>query len=507
MCSSVSGAVADSIADSSDSVFATAWVVSLTLTVCLVLQARPWESPNTSNTGAENMAAVEDSDSSQTELAILFLPVWFFCVAGDWLQGPYVYALYEAYGFPRDDIARLFVTGYGASLVFGTYVGSWIDTIGRKRGCQLYCLLYIVACVSKHFGNIPALFIGRLAGGVATSLLFSAFESWLIGENAGRSSGTPRLGRIFALMWFGSSVVAILAGEAGDAVAGLLPFTAVAGTPDFHYGGVIAPFDLAALLLVVGLSLLSTTWMENRGESLSVQKLAIGEAASSREQVEMPLATLSRGVDVIKAKPTLLALMAVVTGFESATYAFVFNWTPAIESSAGSTPNFGGVFATLMLAYMAGTSVFQLMSMPGYPASQTIMPRSQMPAVVLLQASVLFGSLALVMSALALTYLPSASSICTAWCLGGFVAFEFCCGLYAPAMSAVKSALVPEELRSTVYNTYRVPMNATVLIILLSGLSTAQALFACVGLLLAASLATRMLPEGNDPPVLDTKLT
>ncbi len=25
----------------------------------------------------------------------------YICVAGDWLQGPYVYALYDAYGFSR----------------------------------------------------------------------------------------------------------------------------------------------------------------------------------------------------------------------------------------------------------------------------------------------------------------------------------------------------------------------------------------------------------------------
>merc|ERR1712242_72175 len=114
-------------------------------------------------------------------------------------------------------------------------------------------------------------------------------------------------------------------------------------------------------------------WTENRGERLSGQNSAVGTVTSSTEQVEMPLATLIRGANVIKAKPALLALMAVVTGFESATYAFVFNWTPAIESSAGGSPNFGAVFATLMLAYMAGTSAFQLVSLPVYPALQGVM--------------------------------------------------------------------------------------------------------------------------------------
>ncbi len=35
----------------------------------------------------------------------------------DWLQGPYVYALYDYYGFEEEDIALLFVAGFGSSMV------------------------------------------------------------------------------------------------------------------------------------------------------------------------------------------------------------------------------------------------------------------------------------------------------------------------------------------------------------------------------------------------------
>ncbi len=47
--------------------------------------------------------------------------------AGDWLQGPYVYALYEHYGFKVGDIGRLFIAGFGSSMIFGTIVGSLAD--------------------------------------------------------------------------------------------------------------------------------------------------------------------------------------------------------------------------------------------------------------------------------------------------------------------------------------------------------------------------------------------
>lgn len=48
---------------------------------------------------------------------------------GDWLQGPYVYALYQLYGYERNDIAILFVAGFLSSAVFGTVIGSFADTM------------------------------------------------------------------------------------------------------------------------------------------------------------------------------------------------------------------------------------------------------------------------------------------------------------------------------------------------------------------------------------------
>jgi len=49
------------------------------------------------------------------------------CSAGDWLQGPYVYALYQYYKMSKHDIEVLFVAGFGSSMVFGTFVGSIAD--------------------------------------------------------------------------------------------------------------------------------------------------------------------------------------------------------------------------------------------------------------------------------------------------------------------------------------------------------------------------------------------
>jgi hypothetical protein len=54
--------------------------------------------------------------------------------AGDWLQGPYVYYLYSQYGFDKGDIGRLFIAGFGSSMLFGTIVGSLAD---KQYVCSL----------------------------------------------------------------------------------------------------------------------------------------------------------------------------------------------------------------------------------------------------------------------------------------------------------------------------------------------------------------------------------
>jgi len=103
--------------------------------------------------------------------------------AGDWLQGPYVYALYQHYGFSRGDIGRLFIAGFGSSLLFGTLVGSLADKHGRKAAALTYCATYIASCLTKHWNDYNTLMLGRLLGGISTSLLWSAFESWLVSEH------------------------------------------------------------------------------------------------------------------------------------------------------------------------------------------------------------------------------------------------------------------------------------------------------------------------------------
>ena len=72
-----------------------------------------------------------DVNKAHTTLLKKYLFVYLLATLGDWLQGPYVYALYSDYGFEQHEIAQLFVTGFGSSMIFGSFVGG----IG-KCGCS-----------------------------------------------------------------------------------------------------------------------------------------------------------------------------------------------------------------------------------------------------------------------------------------------------------------------------------------------------------------------------------
>merc|ERR1712061_256901 len=61
----------------------------------------------------------------------------------------------------------------------------------------------------------------------------------------------------------------------------------------------------------------------------------------------------------ISASKRLVILMLMVACFEGSMFTFVFNWMPALKNDF-TTPAHGMIFATFMMAYMCGSSVFEL---------------------------------------------------------------------------------------------------------------------------------------------------
>lgn len=428
--------------------FQTALALTSLVTAVITLKAR----------GAAADAATkkpQDFNTFQTS----FLITYYIGVAADWLQGPYVYALYSSYGFSKHDIAVLFVGGFGASMIFGTIAGAIADKLGRKKACQLYCVLYIVSCATKHGKNYNVLMAGRVTGGIATSLLFSAFDSWLVCEHNTRGFDASLLSDTFSLMYFGNSLVAILSGVVAQAAADALPLTKAHGY--WHYGGYCAPFDLSAAILVVDLVLITTTWRENYGSG-GGDSITDDDSNAKKRGITLK---------AVAGDWRIWLLGTVVSLFEGSMFIFVFNWTPAFTSQVRSPP-FGLIFATFMVACMGGSSLFGILS------SRKVRSESTLTSIMCVAAIAL--ATPLVTSNVVLIY-------------AGFLLFEGCVGIYWPAIGTIKSRIVPEKMRATIYNIFRIPLNGVVLAILLNSLDVVTAFMWCSILLVVGFLAACVL--------------
>ena len=230
-------------------------------------------------------------------------------------------------------IAALFVAGFGSSMLFGTVAGSLADTLGRKRGALAYVVVYAASCATKHWRSYNVLMVGRVLGGVATSLLFSVFDAWLVAEHTARgfepawlsstfanaqarrpASFTTSLRPLTCKPQAGNSLVAIAAGVIGEWAAGLSPMrvlvaggddsaVADAGGPDgaIMVGGYCAPFDLAAAVLLVGGVVILLTWSENYGERAggADSSYAAREKGAKFPTSKAPLSAVSRSFRLI----------------------------------------------------------------------------------------------------------------------------------------------------------------------------------------------------------------
>jgi hypothetical protein len=112
--------------------------------------------------------------------------------------------------------------------------------------------------------------LGRLLGGVSTSLLFSIFEAWLIRAHADHGIKSY-LGKSFGWAAYGNSVIAIIAGLVANKAASIADMFPIVGDSMFA-GGYLSPFDIALCALLVCAGLALTTWEENYGESSSSQE-------------------------------------------------------------------------------------------------------------------------------------------------------------------------------------------------------------------------------------------
>lgn len=396
---------------------------------------------------ASTMAAGQLS----SRLQWLYLPAFLAGSFADWLMGPYVYALYLERGCVLADIGLLFVVGYGSSMVFGTLAGSLCDRYGRKQSCLLYCVIMALACVLKNANSFHVLVAGRCAGGVATSLLFSAFESWAVAEVTRAALPASQLSRIVSRATFFNALGAITAGLVAEPVA--------------QRYGAVGPFNIALFPLLLCAVLVTMCWGENYGSVTNTT-----------------LENLQQGGRVILRNRNVRSLAIMAVAFETAMYIFIFVWSPMMQhalQSATDQPPYGFIFATFMVWKMTGTAVYDL-------CARRISTEAIMAGLLLVSGGALLIPL----------WWPSFPATLQAFCL-----FEMCIGLYWPAIYVLRAKYVDDSIRATTINLFRLPMNFLVASVLWNAgnLPLTSMLKGCAGALLLGSAAVSQFSPTRPP--------
>jgi hypothetical protein len=156
---------------------------------------------------AGDQSGAPTKPKSVRKLQIRFLSVFWLLRCADWLQGPYFYEVYASKvfnGVPASIglVSQLFLAGFASTALFGPLVGRAVDSYGRKKGTLAFAMIYAVGAFSTKSPVLQVLFLGRLMSGIGTSLLFSAPESWLVGESqkSGDDPDGSWLGETFGLV-------------------------------------------------------------------------------------------------------------------------------------------------------------------------------------------------------------------------------------------------------------------------------------------------------------------
>jgi len=337
-----------------------------------------------------------------------YLVVYTVAYFADWLKGPYIYALYDSYGLTEDQIVLLFIVGFASSGVSGPFVGSLADKFGRKKMTLAYFLIYICSALCSPFENYSVLLLGRVFGGIGTSLLTSTLESWMVSEHLKHRYPHEMLDDTFSKATFLNSAAAV--------VSGIIAQISVS------YYGYLAPFMVALVPLVFGFVFCFFYWEQ--------------DASTSERRVEF-----QKGLGMLDSN--LWILGGTQSLFLGVMYTFVYLWTPALSSDPSL--QHGLAFSTFMSMICIGTCIFKC-----FAAQVEMLPY-------------IANSIAALSFVVSCVFIDNKVALFSA-----FVMFELSCGIMFPTYGSLRSMYIPDEHRTTIMNIFRIPLNVFVILLLVN---------------------------------------
>ncbi|ABO95331.1 predicted protein, partial [Ostreococcus lucimarinus CCE9901] len=340
-----------------------------------------------------------------------YVAVYALGTFGDWIQGAYLYAAYRRHGLVKREIGYIYVLGYVVSATIGTTCAALGDTRGHRALAVAYGTLYAASCLLLRSSAMTTLIASRILGGIAYSLLFTNFESWVITEADAMGIDRKKLAGVFSVATLFNGASAVLAGLVGNFVV------------EFAESSQFSWIGMDEVRLEMG-----------------------AEADTSGSVVMMSKNVISSAVRMIMSSVELFRLGAANSLYEGALHLFVFVWTPVLEkrSAIDATVPYGSVFSAFMVCKMFGSQAFKVL--------EARIPAENLLRMVLVGSAVSF-SIAVLFTGYWVT-------------LAAFCAFEFGLGIYWPVMSILRAKYVPNKMRATMTSAFRIPLNILVVALL-----------------------------------------
>lgn len=191
--------------------------------------------------------------------------------------------------------------------------------------------------------NLAYILIGRVIGSISTSILFSAFESWLVSAASAHALLQSDLSTIVGP----ATLVNDLVATGADVFSNKLV--------DFS-GSLASLFIASGALLILAWVVIRGSWIENYG---GTGKADVASVVSDPLQ----LARLRTALHIVSDDPRLLVLGLTQTCFEGSMYLFLFHWVPSLQEASlmGLLP-LGYIFSSFMLSMMLGSIFYTFIS-------------------------------------------------------------------------------------------------------------------------------------------------
>ena len=363
-------------------------------------------------------------ESRKNSLKSRYLVAFVLTRSAMWAKAPYLYTLFmTVHKFTMAEIGILYLVDAVAALIFGPITGQLADKYGRRMFCHCYNISIVINLLLRMQGSRSMAYLAQVVTGFGAGLICTTFEAWVVSESEKEFEGFPKEAENFRKRLFKNSNVL-------DAAVSII--TSGICAIIYSFMGIYAPFWISIILSLLALIVIAILWDENKPLANSKQSTydQLGEAFKELKKVNVLCIGLIEGI--------ALGILNI----------YLFSWTPILKQSTKGGMNVGFIYTCMVLTMIVGTKSYEVLIV--YCKFDYYM---SITGCLFVQGLLLF-----------VTYFDD-RFLARLIYLSLFNGFT---GFYNPLNSIVKSNILIEKYRALLMNLFRIPLNAYVIIVLLT---------------------------------------